>query len=168
MSRSLEFSPFKPWTWFVIRWDRVPTVVSLISLKHPQQKESALEPYFALTKRWEYSLKRSFQLKKKSRLKYNSNECFKSKNANWCTLQSISKIDHCSIMWCVYVLFGIILVTPVRGIERNKTGLLTGEKATWFVWGDCSFFWLESYRPISITPMQSCSVRYTVAGNSSK
>lgn len=42
MSRSLEFSPFKPWTWFVIRWDRVPTVVSLMSLKRRENRDQNL------------------------------------------------------------------------------------------------------------------------------
>lgn len=111
---------------------------------------------------WAYLLKRSFQLIKKSSLKHSwstteMNASSQGMRMNWCTLQSISKIDHCCILWCAYVLFGIISVTPDRGIERNKQQDFRLVKRQCGLYrATALFFWLESYRPISNTPIQSC------------
>lgn len=94
---------------------------------------------------------------------------------NWFTLESVSKIGHCCILWYANVLFGIILITPLRGILRNKTSeFLTLEKLNSLDWVTALFsWWLASFANSSARDKpamhpSSPPVRYAVAGDSPK
>lgn len=132
MSRSLEFSPFKPWTWFVIRWDRVPTVVSLMSLKHAEQRFIVRTFAAYSSTSCVYSLRGLSCLKRTTVARTDEaqqNASSQRTRSNWFTLESMSKIGHCMLL-CWNAVFGIVVITPVRRTERNTpTGFPAGEKA---------------------------------------